>query len=106
MSFVEQRTYLLKPEFSAKDYFDIYVGEVHELQARHLGSLKGYFATEIGELNAIISLWSYPSIEARQERRAALAEEPVWQAFLNKVRPMLRSMENRLLVPAPFSTGW
>jgi hypothetical protein len=106
MSLVEMRTYLLKPEYSARDYFDIYEGEVQALQVERLGSLKGYFATEVGALNAIVSLWSYPDFETRQTRRAALAREPAWQTFLDKVRPMLRSMENCLLTPAPFTPNW
>jgi len=103
MSIVEQRTYILKPEFGPNDYFALYEKGPQALQAKHLQGFLGYFASEIGELNAVISLWSFPSFEARMERRALLSKEPEWQAFLKSVRPMLARMENRLLAPATFS---
>lgn len=103
MSIIEQRTYVLKPEFGPGDYFALYDAGARELQVATLQGFLGYFASEVGELNAVVSLWSYPNFEARQERRTALAREPDWQAFLVKVRPMLQRMENRLLTPAPFS---
>lgn len=103
MSIIEQRIYVLKPEYGPKDYFDLYTAEGRAVQTETLQGFRGYFASEVGELNAVISLWSYPSFEIREQRRALLAQNPVWQAFLAKVRPMLQHMENRLLVPASFS---
>ncbi|QSB20138.1 NIPSNAP family protein [Pseudomonas sp. 15A4] len=103
MSFVEERCYILHTEFGAKDYFEIYEHDARQLQQRILGGFLGYYTTEFGELNALVSLWKYYSIEDRQARRAQLASEPEWQAFLVKVRPMIRTMSNRLLSPAAFS---
>jgi len=103
MSIVEQRIYTLKPEYGPGDYFALYDREARQVQTDALGGLLGYFASEVGQLNAVLSLWRYDSFEARMERRAALARDPRWQAFLTEVRPMLQTMENRLLVPAPFS---
>jgi len=103
MSIVEQRSYTLHTQFGPKDYFDIYQAEGFELQTSALKGFQGYFITEIGGLNTIVSLWSYPSFEARAQRRAALASDPGWQQFLAKVRPMIKSMTNTLMVPTPFS---
>jgi hypothetical protein len=103
MSFIEQRIYTLKPEFGPADYFALYDKGARQLQMDTLQGLLGYFFSEVGELNTVISLWQYPDFEARLQRRAALAKEPQWQAFLKEVRPMLARMENRLLLPAPFS---
>ena len=74
------------------------------MQFETLQGFLAYFSSEVGELNAVVSLWSYPSFEARLERRATLAKTPVWQEFLREVRPMLQRMENRLLIPTAFST--
>ena len=103
MAIIEQRVYVLKPVYGPADYFACYDETVRKLQIDHLGELLGYFISEVGELNAVISLWRYPSFEARLERRAALAKDSSWKGFLNEVRPMLQRMENRLLLPAAFS---
>ena len=103
MSIIEQRTYVLKPEYGPNDYFALYDNGPRELQVATLQGFLGYFSSEVGELNAVVSLWSYPNFDARQERRASLAKDAAWQAFLVKVRPMLQRMENRLLTPASFS---
>jgi hypothetical protein len=96
----EERCYVLRPEYSPKDYFAAYEAHGRELQIRILGGLIGYFATEVGELNAVVSLWDYDSFEERQRRRALLAAEPGWQAYLRAVRPMLSTMTNRLMLRA------
>jgi hypothetical protein len=101
---VEERVYVLQPEASPAMYFEAYkrTGGL-ELQTRILGQLLGFFTTEVGELNSVVHLWGYESFEERSRRRALLAVEPVWQAYLSEVKPMLKSMSNRILVPADFS---
>lgn len=103
MALIEERMYVLHTQYGPKDYLDIYKAEGLKLQSEILGGLSGYFTTEIGELNAIVSLWRYDSFEERQRRRAALAKEPQWTAYLDKVRPMIKSMTNRLLTPTDIS---
>lgn len=48
-------------------------------------------------------LWAYADLEERRKRRARLAEQPQWQACIAKIRPMIRTMENRIMVPTAFS---
>lgn len=103
MSIVEERSYTLHTQFSPKDYFDIYQAEGLQLQTEALQGFQGYFVTEVGGLNTIVSLWSYPTFEARTERRAELAANADWRRFLDKVRPMIKSMSNKLMVPTSFS---
>jgi hypothetical protein len=100
MAIIEERCYVLHTHFGPKDYFDLYKGAPQKLQGETLGGFMGYYVTEVGQLNALVSLWRYESFEERQKRRAQLAAEPEWLSFLSKVRPMIRSMENRLLVSA------
>lgn len=103
MSIVEKRTYVLKAEFGPKDYFAAFEEYGKAVQTETLGGFLAYFASEVGELNAVISLWSYPSFEERLARRAALAVLPEWHHYLGIVRPMIQRMENSVLIPAPFS---
>ncbi|QRR33641.1 NIPSNAP family protein [Hydrogenophaga sp. YM1] len=101
---IEERCYVLHAEYTPAMYLDLYrqTGAL-DLQMKTLGNLLGYFVTEVGELNALVHLWGYDSFEERARRRALLAAEPVWQDYLVKIRPMLQSMNNRLLTPTGFS---
>ncbi|MCW5653034.1 NIPSNAP family protein [Hydrogenophaga sp.] len=101
---VEERTYVIRPEYTPAQYLEIYASTgALELQQRVLGRMLGYFTTEIGTLNALVHLWGYDSFEERARRRALLAQEPAWHTYLDRIRPMLQSMENRLLQPTVFS---
>jgi len=94
---VEERCYILHPTFSVNDYMEVLRRDGLEVQTATLGGLIGYFTTEVGELNAIVSLWQYDSFEERQRRRALLSADAGWQNYLRQVRPMISSMSNRLL---------
>jgi hypothetical protein len=103
MAIVEERCYALHSQFGPNDYFEAYRTLGQKVQTETLGGLIGYFSSEVGELNVIVSLWRYDSFEDRHRRRAQLAADPQWQAYLQQVRPMIRSMENRLLTPVIFA---
>ena len=57
---------------------------------------------DIGQLNQIVHLWRYKDINDRAERRAKLAADPAWQAYLQKAMPFIQHMENKILIAAPF----
>lgn len=103
MAIIEERCYVLHTSVTPADYLKLYEAEGLAVQSESLGSPLGYFATETGELNAVVSLWRYESFEDRQARRAKLASQQAWKDYLAKVRPMIGSMSNRLLSPAAFS---
>ncbi|CAG9210535.1 hypothetical protein PSAB6_290039 [Paraburkholderia sabiae] len=46
---------------------------------------------------------AYPSLDERESRRAALAEDPAWQAFAPKIQALMEEMENKIMKPARFS---
>lgn len=95
---IEERCYVLHANYSPSDFLIVFKRDGLTIQRDTLGGLQGYYVSEIGELNAVISLWKYDSFEERQKRRGALASEPQWQEYLKQVRPMLKSMNNRLMV--------
>jgi hypothetical protein len=99
---VDERTYTIVIG-KVPDYLKLYQAEGLELQTRTLGHLIGYFATEIGRMSTVVHLWAYDSMEERARRRAALAADPAWQAYLAKMQPLVTAMENRILVPTAFS---
>ena len=62
----------------------------------------GYFSTEVGTQNQIVHLWWYENFEDREKRRAQMAADPGWQAYIGKVRQFLSYQETRIMRPAPF----
>ena len=100
--FVEQRTYTLVPGSQA-EWLDNYEQYGLEVQKSILGHLVGYFYTDFSELNQVVHMWAYQSVEDRAVRRKKLFEDPRWLEYLPKVRPLLFKQESKMLIPARFS---
>jgi hypothetical protein len=100
---VEERCYVLRMPYGPQEYLQLYEAEGLAVQRQTLGNLLGYFHTEVGGLNTMVHLWGYDSFDDRLRRRALLAADPRWQTYLDRVRPLIESMSNRLLVPTSFS---
>jgi NIPSNAP len=100
---VEERIYTLHAG-QAPAYLRLYAAEGLAIQKPILGRMVGYYSTEFGPLNQVIHLWAYDSLQEREERRARLLADERWKAYVAKVRPMVQSQENKLLLPAPFMT--
>lgn len=73
------------------------------MQSETLGHMVGYYSSEVGALNQVVHLWAYESMEERTRRRAALMSHPDWKAYTPKIRPLVISQENRILIPAGFA---
>ncbi len=101
---VDHRTYTFHP-LKMLAWLELYENHGLPVQQRHLGQLIGFFVTEIGTLNQVIHLWSFESLEDRSARRAAMAKDPDWQAFLDKNAELgaLAQQENKIIVPVSFS---
>ena len=97
----EIRTYRLKTGAVA-DYIRAVSSEGIEIQKPHLGTLIGYYYSEIGQLNEIVHIWSYSSLDDREKRRTALAADPRWVSFLPKIQCLIETMNNKILKPFPF----
>jgi hypothetical protein len=100
---IEERCYVLRMPHGPDDYLRLYEAEGLATQRAMLGNLIGYFHTEVGELNTMVHLWGYDSYEERARRRALLGADAGWLRYLNRIRPMIASMSNRILVPTSFS---
>ncbi len=99
---VEQRTYTLHPG-KVPEYLRNYESEGMAIQTRILGRMVGYFTTEIGPLNQIIHMWGYDSFEDRAKRRAQMAADPGWKAYIAKIQPLIQTQETKILIPTSFS---
>jgi hypothetical protein len=81
----------------------LYEVEGIAIQEEILGRLVGAFTTDVGALSTYTHVWAYDSYGERAERRARLAADERWQAFLPKVQPLIHTQHNRILVPTAFS---
>ena len=100
--FYEIRTYRLK-NGAIPDYLRAVGEEGIAIQKKHLGNLAGYFFSEIGPLNEIGHIWGVSNLDDRQARRARLAADPDWQAFLPRIRDLIVTADNKIMSPAAFS---
>lgn len=99
---IEMRTYTVA-HGKMRDYLARYEREGLPLQVRYLGHLAGAFVSEIGVLNRVVYLWRYASLADREARRARMAEDPAWKAFVKTNEGTFVHQEVMILNPAPFS---
>eukprot|EP01096_Ripella_sp_DP13-Kostka_P014555 TRINITY_DN661_c0_g1_i1.p2 TRINITY_DN661_c0_g1~~TRINITY_DN661_c0_g1_i1.p2 ORF type:complete len:300 (+),score=170.11 TRINITY_DN661_c0_g1_i1:62-961(+) len=96
-SFVEYRTYDIKPE-AFPDFLSLTKEHIH-LRTKH-SPLLGYFVTELGGVNQVVHFWKYSSLQERQNVRSALSTDAEWiEKYIKPMRPMLAKQSNSLLVP-------
>ena len=98
----EMRTYGMKVG-SVPVYLELVEEEGIQIQKGHLGDLVGYFSTEIGPLHEIVHIWAFADLADRAARRAKLAADLRGQRFKTKIQALIHTMENKILLPAPFS---
>lgn len=96
---IDHRAYTLHAG-TVTTFMELFEQEGLEPQVRILGNFMGLFRTEVGNINQIIMMFAYEDAGERQRRRELLYKDPAFQAFLVKVRPLLRDQEVRLLTPS------
>jgi NIPSNAP len=99
---VEQRIYTLRPGKVA-EMVRLYREEGLAMQLQYLGKFIGYFTTETGNLNQVVFMWGYDSLDDRAARRERMAQDPAWQRYVEKVVGIVVNQENVLLRPTEFS---
>jgi NIPSNAP len=99
----DHRTYTCKVGTIAKQ-LELYEKHGLEVQVRHLGEPALYGFTETGALNSYVHVWAYESAADRERRRAAMAADPEWQAYLKLSHEAgyLVGQENKILTAPGF----
>jgi NIPSNAP len=98
----EMRTYSIEIG-QAQQYIKIFE-EIGLPIISKYNKLVGYWFTEIGELNQLVHIWEFESLEDRSQKRSALNNDPEWlEKFLPLARPLLVKQENKIMLPASFS---
>ena len=99
---VDHRTYELQPG-RLRDFLALYEKEGLPVQRKHLGNLVGYFTTEVGNVNEIVHIWGVRGSRRPHQAPRRMAADPAWQAYLQKSREFMKTMNNKILVPTSFS---
>jgi NIPSNAP len=99
---VEERDYRVKAG-KLGQFVGLYEKHGLPIQLELLGKFLGYFTTEIGELNHVVALWAYDSLDDRLQRRDRMMADPRWQEYLKMVDGLLDVQNTRLLKPTSFS---
>ena len=84
----ELRTYTLKPGTTG-DMVKAASTVSLEIRKDDYGKLEGYWWTDIGPLNQVMHLWSYPDLNERSRLRGELAQNPRWTGeYVPLIRPL------------------
>lgn len=86
-----------------QDYLERYERIGLPIQLRHLEHLVGFYVSDIGPLNQVVHLWAYRDIGDREARRARMAADPEWQAFLKSNAGTFVAQEIKILKATSFS---
>ncbi len=101
---VDLRTYRCRPG-TASAQMQVYEELGFPTQVKYCGEPIAYLSAESGDLNTLVHLWAFKDAGERAERRAAMAKEPAWQAYVQKNLETGYIVDQRtsLMVPAKFA---
>jgi hypothetical protein len=101
---LDVRTYKCKPG-RVPAQLELYRKLGYPVQLRYMGEPLCYAVAESGELNTYTHVWVYESAADREQKRAAMAKDPDWAAFLaeNAKAGNLVSQENCLMTQVPWA---
>jgi hypothetical protein len=101
---VDHRTYRIKPG-RVPAHLELYEKHGLTAQTRHLGSPVAYLFAESGELNTVVHIWGFESAADREQKRAAMFQDPEWQNYmrLNNESGNLVEMKTSLMIPTKFA---
>jgi hypothetical protein len=80
----------------------LYKNEGWPALAKHPQKLVGYFTGDIGALNQLIHVWKFDDDADRRAFWAGVFTDADFMAFAGKLRPLLQSQENKLMLSAPW----
>ena len=98
----DHRTYCCRPG-TIKKHLALYAEFGFPSQRRILGEPVIYAQVETGDVNSFVHIWAYQDAADRAARRAQMAADPEWQAYLKKSAEAgyLVSQTNKILMPVP-----
>jgi hypothetical protein len=93
--------------------YDVVVGKMAEVISlyntegwpaiqRHPERLVGYFTGDVGAINQVIHLWKFEDDADRRSFWAGVFADEAFMDFARKLRPLLLSQNNKLMLASPW----
>ncbi len=101
MAIYELRTYNVTVGKMA-EVVSLYKNEGWPALAKHPQHLVGFSTGDMGALNQLIHVWKFDDDADRRAFWAGVFSDPDFMAFAGKLRPLLQSQENKLMLSAPW----
>ena len=101
MAIYELRTYTVIVG-KMSEVVNLYKTEGWPALDKHPRKLVGYFTGDIGALNQLIHVWKFDDDADRRAFWAGVYEDETFMAFAAKIRPLMLSQENKLMMNAPW----
>lgn len=101
MAIYELRTYHVTVGKMA-EVVKLYTTEGWPALEKHPQRLVGYFTGDVGALNQLVHLWKFEDDADRRAFWAGVMADADFQAFVAKLRPLLQSQNNQLMMAAPW----
>ena len=101
---LDVRTYKTKPG-CVPAQLELYKKFGYPVQLRYMGEPLCYAVAETGELNTFTHIWVYESAADREEKRARIAQDPDWKAYLaeNAKAGYIIEQKNSQMIPVGFA---
>ena len=101
---IDHRTYRLLPGRTPAQ-LELYGKLAYPVQLRYMGEPLCYLASESGALNTLVHCWVYESAGDREQKRAAMMNDPDWKHFLveNAKAGNMVEQSTMLMTSAPFA---
>ena len=80
----------------------LYATEGWPALEKHPQRLVGYFTGDVGALNQLVHLWKFEDDADRRAFWAGVMADNDFLAFVAKLRPLLQSQNNQLMMAAPW----
>ena len=101
MAIYELRTYNVTVGKMA-EVVKLYTTEGWPALEKHPQRLVGYFTGDVGALNQLVHLWKFEDDADRRAFWAGVMADADFLAFVAKLRPLLQSQNNQLMMAAPW----
>ena len=73
-------------------------------QREVLGTLVGFWHTEVGGLNKVVHIWGFRDYEHMAEAKAQVAADPDWtEKYLPRVRSLIVSQKTYIMLSPDFA---
>jgi len=104
MAIYEMRTYTVIVGKMA-EVTELYKNQGWPALGKHPQRLVGYFTGDIGAMNQVIHIWKFNDDADRRAFWAGVFGDAEFMAFAAKLRPLLLSQENKLMMAAPWGSA-